>query len=114
MPEQRSIKITYGLKRIFQYGKPYWKLILITFLSMLFYSIGVNGRAYLIKPFMEEVILPAENLRSGSGLESFDLTELKGELSSEEQSKEQQKLLSILKGRLVVLIFIAFGIVGII
>jgi len=114
MAAQEPIKITYGLKRIFRYGKPYWKIIVITFLSMLFYSIGVNGRAYLIKPFMEEVILPAETLHSGSGLKSMELTGLKGEISKEKQAQDQDKLISMLEGKLVILIFVAFGVVGII
>ncbi len=114
MQKEGPMGIITGVRRVFRYGLPYWKIILITFLSMLFFSVGVNGRAYLIKPFLEEVVLPAEGIREGPSLGSVDFSELKSEISPEQQALEQEKMVSMLQERLFLLIAVAFCVVGVI
>ena len=41
-----------ALRRVFRYALPYWGVILVTLAAMLFYAVGVNGRAYLMKRVM--------------------------------------------------------------
>ncbi len=114
MQKEEPMGIVAGVRRVFRYGLPYWKIILITFLSMLFYSAGVNGRAYLIKPFLEKVVLPAEGLREVPALGSIDFSELKNEISPEQQDLERQEMISLLQEELFLLLLIAFGVVGVI
>jgi len=103
-----------GLRRIYRYAVPYWKLILLTFLSMIVYSIGVNGRAYIIKPFLEQVILPAEDIRStftsGAALDWVDQLER----SPEELKLEQESVRNAVRGRFLPLLLVALGIVALI
>ena len=97
----KPMTIVEGLRRMFVYGKPYWVLIVVTFVSMIVYSVGLNGRAVLIKPFVDEVILPAEELRAeaksdvqatldptGLGLSDF----AKKEVSEEELEAGREKI----------------------
>jgi subfamily B ATP-binding cassette protein MsbA len=109
-----SIGMLYGLKRVFRYGKPYWKIILLTILCMTVYSVSLNGRAYLIKPFLEEVIIPAAEMREMAGSGSLDLAQVKGEVSDEQLAEEREKLTAVLEKKLLVLIGIAFAVVGMI
>ena len=87
--QTETIGMIYGLKRVFRYGLPYWKIILLTILCMTIYSVSLNGRAYMIKPFLEEVIIPATEMREMPGLGSLDLTEIKGEVSDEQLAAER-------------------------
>ena len=109
-----SIGIFHGQKKVLRYGKPYWKIILLTVFCMILYSVSVNGRAYLIKPFLEEVIIPATEMRGAGGLGSLDLSQVKGEVSQEQLDEERAKLTAILERRLLVLIGVAFAVVGMI
>jgi subfamily B ATP-binding cassette protein MsbA len=114
-PEQ-TMTILQGLKRIFRYAIPYWKVILVTFFAMILYAAGTNGRAYMIKPFLEEVILPAQELKPTSfSLDSLDISALKKVgVSEDELEQNRQKMKEIIKGRLVFLLLFALGIVGVI
>ncbi len=109
-----EISIAYGLRRVFRYAKPYWKVILLTIACMSLYAAGVNGRAYLIKPFLEEVIIPAEGYRQATGLSAWHLSELKGKESEALKEEERRRVVSLLERRLVLLVGIAFGVVGMI
>jgi subfamily B ATP-binding cassette protein MsbA len=108
--------ILQGLKRVFRYGIPYWKVIVITFLAMIFYAVGINGRAYIIKPFLEEVILPAQELQPSSfSLESLDVSELKKMgASEEEQEANREKMKNIVRDRMISLVIFALFVVGLI
>ena len=112
--KQKSIAIRYGLRKLLPYARPYWKLILVTFLSMMIYSVGVNGRAYLIKPFLEEVIIPAEGFRAVADFKSADLAGLKEGYSSEKREKDREQLVALLRKRLLFLIAVSIGVVGLI
>jgi len=112
--KQTPLAIRHGLRKVLPYARPYWKIILVTFLSMIIYSVGVNGRAYLIKPFLEEVIIPAEGFRAVTDLKSADLSSLKQGYSSEKEEQDRQQLVAVLRKRLLVLIAVAFGVVGLI
>jgi len=109
-----SIGMIYGLKRVLRYGKPYWKIIALTIFCMSLYALSVNGRAYMIKPFLEEVIIPATEMREVTGLGSLDLGRVKGAVSDEQLEEERQKLTALLQKKLVVLIAVAFAVVGMI
>jgi len=109
-----TIGMVYGLKRVFRYGLPYWKIILLTILCMTIYSVSLSGRAYMIKPFLEEVIIPATEMREMPGLGSFDLSQIKEEISDEELAAEREKLTAILEKKLVLLVGIALAVVGMI
>ncbi len=114
-PEQTEpIGMIYGLKRVLRYGLPYWKIILVTILCMAVYSVSLNGRAYLIKPFLEEVIIPATEMSRASGLGSLDLSKIKGEVSEDQSAEERAKLTAVLEQKLVFLIGIALAVVGMI
>jgi subfamily B ATP-binding cassette protein MsbA len=108
------IGMIYGVKRVLRYGKPYWKIILVTIFCMALYALSVNGRAYMIKPFLEEVIIPATGMRELPGLGSLDLAQVKGEVSQEQLEGEREKLTAVLEKKLVMLIAIAFAVVGMI
>ncbi len=112
--QDETIGMMYGLKRVLRYGIPYWKIILLTFLCMMVYSVSLNGRAYLIKPFLEEVIIPATEMREMPGLASLDLSQVKGEVSEEELAEQRAKLTALLEKKLVLLIGIALAVVGMI
>lgn len=109
-----TIGMVYGLKRVLRYGKPYWKIILLTILAMTVYSVSLNGRAYLIKPFLEEVIIPAAEMREMSGLDSLELSQVKEAVSEQQQAEERERLTAILERKLLILIAVALGIVGMI
>jgi subfamily B ATP-binding cassette protein MsbA len=108
------ISMGYGLKRVLRYGKPYWRIILLTVLCMAVYSVSLNGRAYLIKPFLEEVIIPAAEMRQMPGLGSLELSQVKEEASDAQRSRDREKLAAILEKRLLVLIGVALAVVGMI
>ena len=112
--QEDSIGMIYGLKRVLRYGKPYWKIILLTILCMTVYSVSLNGRAYMIKPFLEEVIIPATEMREMPGLGSLDLSQIKGEVSEEQLAVERENLTAILEKKLVLLIGVALAVVGMI
>jgi len=118
MPAQpdNPMTIFQGLKRVFRYALPYWKTIALTFLAMVLYAAGVNGRAYMIKPFLEEVILPAEQLNpTGLSLENLDIAALKqAGLSPEEMERNREKMKELIRGKLLSLLLLALGIVGVI
>ena len=109
-----TIGIVYGLKRSLRYGWPYWRIILLTILCMIIYSVSLTGRAYMIKPFLEEVIIPATEMRDMPGLGSLDLSQIKGEVSDEQLAAEREKLAALLEEKLVLLIGIALAVVGMI
>jgi subfamily B ATP-binding cassette protein MsbA len=109
-----TIGIVYGLKRSLRYGLPYWRIILLTILCMIIYSVSLTGRAYMIKPFLEEVIIPATEMRDMPGLGSLDLSQIKGEVSDEQLAAEREKLAALLEEKLVLLIGIALAVVGMI
>ncbi len=109
-----TIDMIYGLKRVLRYGLPYWKIIVVTILCMAVYSVSLNGRAYLIKPFLEEVIIPATEMSRTQGLGSLDLSQVKGEVSDEQQAEERDRLTAVLEKRLLLLIGIALAVVGMI
>ena len=109
-----TIGIVYGLKRSLRYGLPYWRIILLTILCMIIYSVSLTGRAYMIKPFLEEVIIPATEMRDMPGLGSLDLSQIKGEVSDEQLAAEREKLAAVLEEKLVLLIGIALAVVGMI
>ena len=92
-----SISMLYGLKRVLRYGIPYWKIILLTFLCMVVYSVSLNGRAYLIKPFLEEVIIPATEMREMPGLGSLDLSQFKADIPDEDLAEQRAKLTDMAK-----------------
>lgn len=101
-----------GLKRVFRYGKPYWKIILLAILAMFLYSAGVVGRAYLIKPFMDDVVLPAEKIKTSIGLDSLRISNLKDtDVSEEDREKDRRRLDALLRGKTIRLLFIALGVV---
>lgn len=108
------MKMRHGLLRMLPYARPYWKVILAVFLSMMLYSVGVNGRAYLIKPFLEEVIIPAEGLRSIQGLKPTDIDELRKSYSPEQEKRDRERLTGVLRKRLLVLIAVALAVVALI
>ncbi len=111
-----TMTIFQGLKRVFRYGVPYWKVILVTFFAMILYAGGINGRAYMIKPFLEEVILPAQELKPDSfSLDSLDISQLKKVgVSDEELEQNRLRMKEIITGRLFSLMMIALGVVGLI
>ena len=109
-----TIGIVYGLKRSLRYGLPYWRIILLTILCMIIYSVSLTGRAYMIKPFLEEVIIPATEMRDMPGLGSLDLSQIKGEISDEQLAAEREQLAAVLEEKLVLLIGIALAVVGMI
>jgi subfamily B ATP-binding cassette protein MsbA len=109
-----TIGMVYGLKRSLRYGLPYWRIILLTILCMIIYSVSLTGRAYMIKPFLEEVIIPATEMRDMPGLGSLDLSQIKGEVSDEQLAAEREKLAAVLEEKLVLLIGIALAVVGMI
>ena len=110
--QQSQMTMFQGLKRVFHYGKPYWKIIVLAILAMLLYSAGVVGRAYLIKPFMEDVVIPAEKIKASISLDSLNISNLKDSNVSEEvREKDRQKLEALMKGKTVRLLFIALGVV---
>jgi len=112
--QENTIGMIYGLKRILRYGLPYWKIILLTFLCMSVYSVSLNGRAYMIKPFLEEVIIPAVGMREMPGLGSLDISQIKGEVTEEQLAAEREQLTAVLEKKLVLLIGIALAVVGMI
>ena len=111
---ENTIGMVYGLKRILRYGLPYWRIILFTILCMIIYSLSLTGRAYMIKPFLEEVIIPATEMRDMPGLGSVDLSQIKGEVSDEQLAAEREKLAAVLEDKLVLLIGISLAVVGMI
>jgi len=97
-----------GFRLVWHFGRRYWRQGALILLSMLIYAAGVNGRAYLIKPFLEEVILPAEELNSGtvsgSPLEGL----LEGQsLTPQERQRQQDSLRRTIEQRLLPLLGIA-------
>jgi subfamily B ATP-binding cassette protein MsbA len=108
------IGMVYGLKRVLRYGKPYWRIILLTVLCMGVYSVSLNGRAYLIKPFLEEVIIPAAEIRQLPGLGPLELSQMKEEASDAQRAQDREKLTAILEKRLLLLIGVALAVVGMI
>jgi ATP-binding cassette, subfamily B, bacterial MsbA len=115
-PPGNLMTIPQGLKRVFRYGLPYWKVILVTFIAMIVYAAGINGRAYIIKPFLEEVILPAQELKpSRLSLDSLDISELKKTgVSDEELERNRQKVREMIQGKMLSLMLFALGVVGVI
>ena len=111
---ENTIGMVYGLKRILRYGLPYWRIILFTILCMIIYSLSLTGRAYMIKPFLEEVIIPATEMRDMPGLGSVDLSQIKGEVSDEQLAAEREKLAAVLEDKLLLLIGISLAVVGMI
>ena len=113
---ETTMTIPQGLRRVFRYAVPYWRIILVTFLAMILYAVGMNGRAYILKPFLEDVILPAEELRPGSlSLDSLDVSELgKAGVSEEELERNRQKMEEMIRGRLFTLMLFAAALVLII
>ena len=63
----------------------------------------------MIKPFLEEVIIPATEMREMPGLGSLDLSQIKGEVSDEQLEEEREKLTAVLEKKLVLLIAICPG-----
>ncbi len=47
-----QLGIFKGLGRIYRYALPYWKHILLTFVSMMIFAGSLTGRAYLAKPLL--------------------------------------------------------------
>lgn len=114
-PEQdKTIGMAYGVKRVLHYGKPYWKIILITIFCMSLYALSVNGRAYMIKPFLEEVIIPATEMRQTAGLGPLDLARVKGEVAEEQREEAREKLTAVMEKKLLFLIAVAFAVVAMI
>jgi subfamily B ATP-binding cassette protein MsbA len=111
---QEPIGVFYGLKRVLRYGKAYWKIILLTVFCMGLYAVSVNGRAYLIKPLLEQVIIPAAEMQKVPGLGALDLTKLKAEVPEEQLQEEREQLTALLEKRLAVLIAVAFAVVAMI
>ncbi|MBN2432591.1 MAG: ABC transporter ATP-binding protein [Acidobacteria bacterium] len=97
-----------GFRLVWHFGRRYWRQGMLILLSMMIYAAGVNGRAYLIKPFLEEVILPAEELNSdvisGNPVESILQG---GTLSPEERQRQQASLRRAIEQRLLPLLGIA-------
>ena len=54
-----------ALRRLLAYALPYWKLIVVNGICMVLFSIGLNGRAYLIKPLYEDVISKTHLIEGG-------------------------------------------------
>jgi ABC-type multidrug transport system fused ATPase/permease subunit len=97
-----------GLGLVWHFGRRYWRQGALIILSMLIYAAGVNGRAYLIKPFLEEVILPAEQLNSGVVPGTTLDAVLSGEsLSEDELQRQQGSLRRTIENRLLPLLGIA-------
>lgn len=113
---EATLTILQGLKRVFRYAVPYWKIILLTFFAMILYAVGLNGRAYIIKPFLEDVILPAEGLRPSSlSLDSLDVSEWKKlGVNEEELDRNRERMEDMIRGKLFSLMLLAVGLVGII
>jgi subfamily B ATP-binding cassette protein MsbA len=69
---QKQLGIVKGLGRVYRYAVPYWKLILVTFLSMTIYASSLTARAYLAKPLLQ--------MFTGSAQELSKTLSLKGAL----------------------------------
>ena len=60
-PETGSVP---RLLRLLGYAKPYWPLIIITVVFSLVYAGGLTGRAYLIQPLLDGIVLPSAQISS--------------------------------------------------
>ena len=47
------------LWRLLAYGKPYWHWIAVTVVASLLYAGGLTGRAYLMQPLLDGIVLPS-------------------------------------------------------
>ena len=45
--------------RLLAYVRPYWVLLVIALLASLAYGTGITARSYLLKPLMDDVVLPS-------------------------------------------------------
>jgi ATP-binding cassette, subfamily B, bacterial MsbA len=105
------LSIPQGLRRVLRYALPYWKVILVVFVTMLLYSVGIMGRAYLLKPFYERVIAPSQLMTPGLSLDPGAIKALKEMGASEEdQQKVRENLGGILRDQFFLLIGLALGI----
>jgi hypothetical protein len=50
------------LIRLLRYARPYVTLMLVTFALSGLFSIGSYARAYLIKPVLDNVVVPSQSL----------------------------------------------------
>ena len=62
------------LWRLLAYGKPYWPWIALTVLASLLYAGGLTGRAYLLRPLLDGIVLPSAEASSlTEAIEGADL-----------------------------------------
>ena len=62
-----SKSITQVLTRLGRYARPYLAIIIVATLLVLLFAAGRHGRAYLMKPLLDEIILPAMSARESPG-----------------------------------------------
>jgi subfamily B ATP-binding cassette protein MsbA len=72
--------------RLLGYARPYAWLVALTILTSLVYAAGDNARAYLIRPLLDDVLLPT--VQEGS---LDDLTSLKEQTLDARQSEEERQ-----------------------
>ena len=52
------------LWRLLAYGRPYWPWIAVTVVASLLYAGGLTGRAYLMRPLLDGIVLPSAQASS--------------------------------------------------
>ena len=105
-----SEKALRALRRLLVYALPYWKLLAVNGVCMVLFSVGLNGRAYLIKPFYEEVISKAELMEGGE----INKDLLFADLPDAERRAEQERLRETILRNFLKILLVAVGLIGII
>jgi len=99
-----------ALRRLLVYAFPYWKLIAVNAICMVLFSIGLNGRAYLIKPLYEDVISKTHLMEGGELKKDLIFKEA----SAEEARQEQESLRRTIVNNFFKILLVAVALIGII
>lgn len=109
-----QIGILQGLGRIYRYALPYWKLIILTFLSTMIYAGALTGRAYLAKPLLQMFTESTDNLAKTmdvrSAIKLFTQKNLVIERQKNEPVEPPQQLVNTRLKKFLALILMALGI----
>jgi subfamily B ATP-binding cassette protein MsbA len=88
--KRRRARQTRQLLRLLRYARPYWLPILLTVVFSFAYAGGLTGRAYLMAPLLDGIVLPTASLSSLSGaLESAGEGASAPELEAQRQAIEK-------------------------
>ena len=82
--------------RLLGYARPYAWLVVLTILTSLVYAAGDNARAYLIRPLLDDVLLPTVQQSSLDELTSLKESTPDAQ-QAEEAVQETQKIINLFR-----------------